>query len=242
MKTLFAMAAVGAAFVGFAGTANAATMLEIGSVTSTNSSYRADLYANGVTGNGYSNSWDNNVSISPQTITGTLNGVAVTLTAFCLELSQYSDEGSFTVKTLADYLGSSTNRRYDAITGLVNNFAVTSRSALGDAATQVAIWEAYYEKSSKAFNVTKDDFKGKDWSNSLIDDKANALLNGLSGVTIDPNLQLFVATNKYKQDLLFFVNTAPVPEPATWAMMIMGLGLVGASMRRRAGRTTVSFA
>jgi len=31
-----------------------------------------------------------------------------------------------------------------------------------------------------------------------------------------------------------------VPEPATWAMMIMGLGIVGASMRRR--RTTVSFA
>jgi hypothetical protein len=31
-----------------------------------------------------------------------------------------------------------------------------------------------------------------------------------------------------------------VPEPATWGMMILGLGLVGASMRRRS--TTVSFA
>jgi len=31
----------------------------------------------------------------------------------------------------------------------------------------------------------------------------------------------------------------PVPEPATWAMMIAGLGLVGASMRRR--RVAVSF-
>jgi hypothetical protein len=31
-----------------------------------------------------------------------------------------------------------------------------------------------------------------------------------------------------------------VPEPATWAMMIGGLALVGASMRRR--RTAVSFA
>jgi hypothetical protein len=34
--------------------------------------------------------------------------------------------------------------------------------------------------------------------------------------------------------------TAPVPEPATWAMMIGGLGLVGMTMRRR--KTTVSFA
>jgi hypothetical protein len=36
-------------------------------------------------------------------------------------------------------------------------------------------------------------------------------------------------------------ESAPaVPEPATWAMMIAGMGLVGASMRRRS--TAVSFA
>lgn len=32
--------------------------------------------------------------------------------------------------------------------------------------------------------------------------------------------------------------TPAVPEPATWGMMIAGLGLVGASMRRRAARVT----
>ena len=37
------------------------------------------------------------------------------------------------------------------------------------------------------------------------------------------------------------VTPAPaVPEPATWAMMVIGFGLVGGTMRRR--RTTVSFA
>lgn len=36
--------------------------------------------------------------------------------------------------------------------------------------------------------------------------------------------------------------TAAVPEPATWAMMIAGFGLVGAAMRRRSIRTTVSYA
>jgi hypothetical protein len=35
--------------------------------------------------------------------------------------------------------------------------------------------------------------------------------------------------------------TAPVPEPATWAMMIGGFGLLGAAARRRR-RIAVSFA
>lgn len=33
-----------------------------------------------------------------------------------------------------------------------------------------------------------------------------------------------------------------VPEPATWAMMILGLGAVGAAMRRRRAVTTVRYA
>ncbi|QDZ06759.1 PEP-CTERM sorting domain-containing protein [Sphingomonas panacisoli] len=38
----------------------------------------------------------------------------------------------------------------------------------------------------------------------------------------------------------FEVQAAAVPEPATWAMMIMGFGLMGASLRRR--QATVRFA
>lgn len=41
----------------------------------------------------------------------------------------------------------------------------------------------------------------------------------------------------------FNLVSMPVPEPATWAMMIVGFGMVGASMRRRPKvRTTVAFA
>jgi PEP-CTERM putative exosortase interaction domain len=35
-------------------------------------------------------------------------------------------------------------------------------------------------------------------------------------------------------------NSAPVPEPATWAMMIAGFGLAGAAMRRRALRVSLA--
>ena len=38
------------------------------------------------------------------------------------------------------------------------------------------------------------------------------------------------------------LTATAVPEPATWAMMITGFGFVGGSMRRRANRTTASFA
>ena len=41
-------------------------------------------------------------------------------------------------------------------------------------------------------------------------------------------------------DRVFMAQTSAVPEPATWAMMIGGFGLVGASMRRR--KTVAAFA
>ncbi len=44
-------------------------------------------------------------------------------------------------------------------------------------------------------------------------------------------------------DLKFSATvTAPVPEPATWAMMIGGFGAIGGTMRYRRRKTTVSFA
>lgn len=42
------------------------------------------------------------------------------------------------------------------------------------------------------------------------------------------------------QDLTFSATVAAVPEPASWAMMILGFGLVGGAMRRR-GRPSVIF-
>jgi len=38
------------------------------------------------------------------------------------------------------------------------------------------------------------------------------------------------------------LNIAPVPEPATWAMMMLGFGVIGLSMRRGKVNTVVQFA
>lgn len=39
--------------------------------------------------------------------------------------------------------------------------------------------------------------------------------------------------NSYAYEKLVFTNVAAVPEPTTWALMLVGFGLTGAAMRRR---------
>ncbi len=67
--------------------------------------------------------------------------------------------------------------------------------------------------------------------------------NGLQATTGGSFNTLVEAGSGLSVELPFSINGAvagAVPEPATWAMMIGGLGLVGASMRRRSAK--VSFA
>jgi hypothetical protein len=47
-------------------------------------------------------------------------------------------------------------------------------------------------------------------------------------------------SNAYEK-LVFQFNGGAVPEPATWLMMIMGFGLVGAAMRRKRETVQVSY-
>jgi hypothetical protein len=56
-------------------------------------------------------------------------------------------------------------------------------------------------------------------------------------VTANPNYR-FSTADMYRS----FANEAAVPESSTWAMMIVGMGAVGAGMRRRKVRTAVTFA
>jgi hypothetical protein len=64
--------------------------------------------------------------------------------------------------------------------------------------------------------------------------------------TINPQLRnISTGSNAYNFDVgtSFSAATAAVPEPAAWAMMILGMGAVGFAMRRRSKVTTrVSYA
>ncbi|HWJ70962.1 MAG TPA: PEPxxWA-CTERM sorting domain-containing protein [Sphingobium sp.] len=250
MKSWFTVA-LGAAAMSFAGAASATT-LDITSVSTIHGNqYSAKVNAPAV------NFWPNSAPkvsttalLSPQTIKGSLDGgAATTLKAFCIELSQTSKKGSFEVVTLSDYLaGKGKSGSYDTIAGLISTYGTTTNSPLVDAAVQLAVWEAFYETKSN-FNVSTGAFTSSNWSDqtrkggSEVRDLANQYLAGANDLTIDPSLSFYVAKNAKNQDLLFFEFGPPpaVPEPASWAMMIIGFGLVGGTLRRRAMRTAISF-
>ncbi len=69
---------------------------------------------------------------------------------------------------------------------------------------------------------------------------------GVSFAGIAKSIDFGGTANKTGFDNITFGSETPggaVPEPATWAMMLLGMGLVGASMRRRQQvRTSFSFA
>ncbi|WP_236697445.1 PEPxxWA-CTERM sorting domain-containing protein [Sphingomonas sp. Leaf357] len=62
-------------------------------------------------------------------------------------------------------------------------------------------------------------------------------VNGAGGYSING---MYTSTGYDK--LVFQFVSGAVPEPATWGMMILGFGVVGAAMRRRAKVSRVAFA
>ncbi|MBU0557330.1 MAG: PEPxxWA-CTERM sorting domain-containing protein [Alphaproteobacteria bacterium] len=218
--------AASAAALAFATSANASTFY-IDSVSTAFSGPTGQL------GLGYS---DYNGSLSPQNISGTWDGEAVNFLAYCLEITQTSHTGTFDVVSLSSYLGGSL---YNDVASLVSNYAGGDKYQ--SAALQLALWETRYEKSWNSENLGSGHFD-LEWAShnkTTLINTANSYLANKGA--IDGDLEFWVATNSKKQDLLFYTVKPPVPEPATWAMMIIGFATIGRAMRARRTNTAVSF-
>ena len=70
--------------------------------------------------------------------------------------------------------------------------------------------------------------------------------NALQSLAGAPYATVVDAGSGLNYELPFIINgtvaASAVPEPATWAMMIGGFGMIGGAMRSRRRKTTVSFA
>jgi PEP-CTERM motif len=116
----------------------------------------------------------------------------------------------------------------------VLNAALTQEDKdASSAALQVAIWEILYETGLSGYSVTDGNFWVYGDFEPYIGLTNSYLANVESGLwTGDPStLRALVSDTGNSQNLVF--QTAPVPEPATWALMLLGFGAVGAALRRR---------
>lgn len=179
-----------------------------------------------------------------------------------LSLSDYlgagSDQTVARIGALISAQGAQTNQKHDAAVQLALWELVNETMTTLD-----------INKITETTQVPKKDWRGnimRDWRGNIIyetvtttpkqfwaDDvrngsgvlsSANDYLNASLTGSVTEGLQLYVAQNDKKQDFLFWTIAPPtqaVPEPASWAMMILGFGAVGYTMRGRRRVSAVSF-
>lgn len=117
----------------------------------------------------------------------------------------------------------------------VNKLLTNTNPATADqsAAVQLAMWEIVFE-SGPTFNVNAGVNQGAFWMTGGSSGAARTLANSYLA-----NLPSWNVSTTHTARLLYSptnqsqVYLAAVPEPETWAMMVFGFMLVGATLRRR---------
>jgi len=202
----------------------------------------------------------NNLRVNPFKFSGTLNdnGTITNLTnklSWCVDLFQTIHSGSYGVYSVQDYLALNLNgsqvvsaqnvlaTKAKYISALISNVGRTSVSASTDAAVQLALWELIYEKSATTANFGTDLFRATDISSTTLALAKSYADHARTDWTPATDIQIRIAKSSSYQDQLFFtpLPPPPIPEPGTWAMMIIGFGAVGHAMRARRKTQTVAF-
>jgi hypothetical protein len=158
-------------------------------------------------------------------------GSPVTFYTYCIDLyHSLFVPGTFTIQPLTSIM--SATKAMDITKLLFNTSAATD---VQSAAIQLAVWEIAFEGTS-SLDVTTGPTQGSFWADAGNSASARTLANsylanvGSWTVPAGATADILYAQNNQIQ---VFLNVNAVPEAATWGMMIVGFGIVGASMRRR---------
>ncbi len=186
---------------------------------------------------GYTNGGPSSVSVASPAysggagqFSGTLDGNA--FTTFCAELTQSFNFNTNYTYSIVSGTTAWTNPVYLGLSRLVTWLAANptfNNSADKSAAMQSAVWEVIYETSG-TYNLAAGTFVATSGTGST--QTAISNLNAQWG-NINTTLPTLFADKLVNANHQDFLLTTPVPEPEAFAMMLAGLGLVGAIARRR---------
>jgi hypothetical protein len=160
-----------------------------------------------------------------QTISVANGSTTNSFQAFCIDPFQWSSG------TPSTYTQTSLSPTFDAahianITKLFNYGYATATSNLNAAAMQLALWEVANDNGNLSTGLVR---KTANTDAGLVT-QTNSLLNNYAAYA-GPSLYNFTFyKSSAQQD---FVTVTAVPEPATYGMMLLGLGMIGTIARRR---------
>jgi len=172
---------------------------------------------------------------------GFLNGNA--FSTFCTDIYQTfswnspANPYSYDLKTVAETQGMWGTSPYSAGSySQVSKLYTTAYTSIGassvkSAAFQFALWELLYEDpTSGSYDTGNGKFKlaGGDADTAAAKSQANAWLASLASASEGYSIQALY--NGQKQD---FVVATPVPEPQTYALALVSLGIVAGYARRK---------
>ena len=190
-------------------------------------------------------SMSENAAIGRLRLTGvdTTTNASFSWSSYCVDIFDTLKTGTFTAAPMTSLNLSAT--KLSQLNALLSNVDPYVTNATTSAAAQMAVWEIVNE-SSTSYDVSKGAFDVTNISADATTDANRMLLAVTSGYwkTSENFSMALVASSGNQTQLVYGANaralTAAVPEPASWAMMIGGFGMVGAAMRRR--KVAVRFA
>lgn len=185
----------------------------------------------------------------------TATNASVSFLTYCIDIFDYLRTGLFDVANFSFDAGkeqklkvlmTNTAAAIDAVDGTALTATQKANQKKNvSSAIQMAVWEIAFETAGNPYSVTAGDFwmngsglTGLNGGASSAQTLAQGFLGNINSGAwsqVDPNwtLKMLVPQNADNNQTQAFLVSTPVPEPATWAMLILGFGLVGRTLRSR---------